>query len=142
MSITPTREAIVAAARAMLGTPFHHQGRVPGVGVDCAGLVVCALQQSGLDVSDRAGYGRIPAQGLFSQTVAEQCDAIDLADVQPGDLLSFAFRSDPQHIAIVVSIDPIMMIHAVQTNKRVVENGLDATWRERLRGAWRVRGID
>ncbi len=31
-------DAAIAAARTCLGTPFHHQGRAPGVGLDCIGL--------------------------------------------------------------------------------------------------------
>ena len=31
------RDDIVAAAREYLDTPFVHQGRVKGVGIDCAG---------------------------------------------------------------------------------------------------------
>ena len=35
----PTREAIVAEARAWIGTPYHHQASVKGAGCDCFGLV-------------------------------------------------------------------------------------------------------
>ena len=35
-----TSADIIAIARACLGTPFRHQGRIPGVALDCAGLVV------------------------------------------------------------------------------------------------------
>jgi NlpC/P60 family putative phage cell wall peptidase len=34
-----TREQIVAAARGWLGTPYHHQASVKGVGCDCLGLI-------------------------------------------------------------------------------------------------------
>lgn len=34
-----TRAEIVAEARLWLGTPYHHQGSVLGVGCDCVGLV-------------------------------------------------------------------------------------------------------
>ena len=34
-----TRSRIVALARAWLGTPYHHQASVRGVGADCVGLV-------------------------------------------------------------------------------------------------------
>ena len=34
-----TREAIVTAARGWLGTPYHHQASVKGVGSDCLGLI-------------------------------------------------------------------------------------------------------
>jgi len=33
------REDIVEAARAWLGTPYHHQASLRGVGCDCLGLV-------------------------------------------------------------------------------------------------------
>ena len=34
-----TRERIIAAARGWLGTPYHHQASLRGVGCDCLGLV-------------------------------------------------------------------------------------------------------
>lgn len=34
-----TRAAVVAEAATWIGTPYHHQGRVKGVGVDCAMLL-------------------------------------------------------------------------------------------------------
>ncbi len=41
------REDFVRVARSYIGTPFHHQGRLPGVGLDCAGVIVCALAECG-----------------------------------------------------------------------------------------------
>ena len=34
-----TPEAIVGCARGWLGTPYHHQASVKGVGCDCLGLI-------------------------------------------------------------------------------------------------------
>ncbi len=34
-----TRAAAVAAARAWIGTPYHHQAALRGAGCDCLGLV-------------------------------------------------------------------------------------------------------
>lgn len=126
----------IEAARSYIGTPFRHQGRVPGVGLDCAGVVVCALRESGHDVKDVQGYGRIPANGLFTSMVASQCDIIQFADLQTGDLILFAFRSDPQHIAIY---DEGKLIHAYQAVGKVVLNSLDSVWMSRLRGCYRLR---
>ena len=36
-----TGQDVVAEARRWLGTPWRHQARLRGVGVDCGGLVVC-----------------------------------------------------------------------------------------------------
>ncbi len=35
---------VVRTARTWLGTPYHHQGRLKGVGVDCAGLLIGVAQ--------------------------------------------------------------------------------------------------
>jgi len=34
------RDAVLAAAEGWLATPYHHQGRVRGAGVDCATLLI------------------------------------------------------------------------------------------------------
>jgi len=34
------RAAVVAEARSWIGTPYHHEARVKGVGVDCAQLLI------------------------------------------------------------------------------------------------------
>ncbi len=36
---TATRTGILAEARSWIGTPYHHKGRLKGVGVDCGGLI-------------------------------------------------------------------------------------------------------
>ena len=52
----------VRMARDYLGTPYHHQARLKGHGIDCVGLVVCVARELGVlpfDV-DVTGYSRIP----------------------------------------------------------------------------------
>lgn len=36
---TESRSRILLEARSWIGTPYHHKGRVKGVGVDCGGLL-------------------------------------------------------------------------------------------------------
>lgn len=136
------RSNFVAVAREMIGTPFKHQGRLPGVGLDCAGLVVCAARESGLQINDRADYGRIPHEGLFTSVVMEHCDEISQAEIMIGDVMMFAFRSEPQHIAIVSHVNTTMLIHAYSQVGKVVENSLDASWQKRLKGCYRIRGLE
>jgi NlpC/P60 family putative phage cell wall peptidase len=42
------RAAVVAAARAWLGTPYHHMGRVKGAGVDCLMLLAEVYEAAGI----------------------------------------------------------------------------------------------
>jgi hypothetical protein len=43
-------------------TPFHHQARLEGVGVDCVGLVISVAREMGAVPADWdvGGYGRVP----------------------------------------------------------------------------------
>ena len=132
------RDDFVRAAKGYVGTPFHHQGRLPGVGLDCAGVIVCATKACGYDVMDVLGYGRIPSQGMLEQAVLDHCDKITLPEVQTGDILLFRFLREPQHLAM---FDDGMLIHAYSTVGRVVENCFDDYWRSRLVGCYRLRGI-
>jgi len=136
------RKRIIEVARSYCGTPFHHQGRLPGTGLDCAGVVVCALNECGYQVNDRANYGRIPAEGEFMRAIWEHCNSVQLVAIAPGDLMMFAFRTEPQHVALISQIDPIMLIHSWQDVGKVVENGFDNAWQTRLRGCYRLKGID
>ncbi len=42
------RAAVVREAMAWVGTPYHHQGRIKGAGVDCAFLLVEVFHACGL----------------------------------------------------------------------------------------------
>lgn len=47
-SVEAARAAVVAEARTWLRTPYHHQGRVKGVGVDCAMILCDVYHKAGL----------------------------------------------------------------------------------------------
>lgn len=137
-----TADALVAAARRYVGTPFHHQGRLPGVGLDCAGVGICALREVGLACDDAVGYSRLPKNGVFQSWFEARCERVDFALVFPGDFLTFAWRSEPQHVAVVTDINPLMMVHAYSPEGRVIETHFDGMWQTRLRGAFRFRGLE
>lgn len=129
---------IVAAARGWVGTPFHHQGRVKGAGVDCIGLVIGVARELGLlDGYDYTAYGRIPNPVVFGRELRANMDPV--AGPAPGCVLWFAWSRAPQHVGIVSDTG---LIHAFATAGRVVETGLDPQWLARSRGAFRFRGVE
>ena len=77
---------IVWAARSYIGTPFHHQGRLPGVGLDCMGVPWCALRAAGRVVTGRIDYPRAP-NGKLLDELGAQFWAVDPALAESGDLL-------------------------------------------------------
>lgn len=133
----PTPENVVATARTYLGTPFLHQGRHPQVGLDCAGVVVCVARELGLENGfTEVPYGRRPHAGTLQRICDEHMDRIAL--YAPGDVLLLAWESEPQHLGIATDIG---IVHSYAQARKVVEHCLDPTWRSRIRGAYRFRGI-
>lgn len=129
-------EQILSAARACLDTPFRHQGRIPGVGLDCAGLIVAVAQAIGADYRDVPGYGRHPANGLLQQTLdAQPClIKVSIAERQPGDILLMRFSGEPQHLAIDAGDN---VIHSYQQVGMVCEHRLADVWLSRIVAVYR-----
>ncbi len=128
-------ETMIAAARACAGTPFHHQGRVAGVGLDCIGLIVVAMQAAGLPVRDRLDYGRRPDGASLVAALEDHGMKRVTGEIKAGDVLLFRYDHQPQHVALATSADT--MIHAFAVAGRVVETGIGAYWRRRLVGVYR-----
>ncbi len=132
---------IIAAARECLETPFKHQGRQLGRGLDCAGVAVHVARRIGADFIDASGYGRNPVAGQMEAALdAQPClQALDdIADRLPGDLLLMRFDEDPQHLAIFAG-DTI--IHGYQRVRKVCEHRLDEVWAARIVGVYRFVGV-
>lgn len=128
---------VVCVARGFLGTPFRHQGRVPGRGLDCAGVIVFAARALGLSGYDVAGYGRLPSGDAMADHLrAAGCRDIEIPS--PGDIYLMRFETNPQHLALVTDIG---VLHAYAEIGRVVEHRLDAVWCARIVGAFRLPGI-
>ena len=142
MMISQTSQLVVDAALSFVGTPYAHQGRFPGLALDCAGLVICAAQSAGIAVADVAGYSRVPDGVTFLAGIEAQMDRINMSDIQPGDVIAFTFLKDPQHAAVVTAVEPRLKItHAHMRVRKTVEHDLDETWSKRICGAYRFRGI-
>lgn len=143
--MTATADDVVGAARALLGTAFHHQARLPGVGLDCAGVVVVVGRQLGLfdpafDVTD---YPRVP-DGSTLQAYCDQYLA-PAADPATGGVVLVAWgRGEPQHMGIVVPYvhGGLAMVHAEsRRHKRVIETRLLFGRAMRLVRAYRFPGV-
>lgn len=139
---------VVTEARTWIGTRWRHQGRVKGVAVDCIGLIGGVALELGIPgayewAADKSlhRYGRLPDAEAIYAGCERFMDRVDLADVRAGDVVVMAFERDPQHFAIVSAIDPMYLIHAYTSVRKVVENGA-GIWRGRILRAYRFRAIE
>ena len=132
----------VEIALACLKTPFAHQGRIAGRGLDCAGLYIHVMRELGLDYVDAKGYPRNPYDGQLEKQMDAQpaLERIAVADAQAGDWLCMRIKSAPQHLALHAGfIDGVpYIIHASEEHGGVVHHRLDDLWRVRVLRAYRV----
>lgn len=147
--MTITRQDIVDAARAYNGTPWKHQGRLKGVGVDCAGVLICAANDSGWSKQELgndfhySNYGRVPDGNAMVELLDTHLVRVSTSEMREGDVLLMAFGSNPQHIAVVTQIEPQpYIIHAYLQVRRVTEHRLDEGWLAKVKGVYRFGGID
>ena len=139
MPLSPQRAALIATARHWTGTPFRHQGRMPGIGLDCVGLLVCAARHQGLSTYDYPYYTALPEDGLLdAHLMRAGLVPIDSGGALPGDVAVFAFARRRQHAALLSDRG---VIHADRRLGKVVEHGLAPHWCACLRAVYRFPGL-
>ena len=141
----PSVDLKLAELRQCIGTPWKHQGRNPAVGLDCAGFGAHWLALNGVTVQDRADYGRDPDGSLWEEI--SRCLGEPIAHgrgcgrkVQPGDVVLVEFTAgSPRHVGVIAdAYDDLSLIHALSSERKVVEHTLDARWADRVVAVWRL----
>ncbi len=137
-----SRANIVSTARSYLGTPFQHQGRLKGVGVDCVGLLIGIARELGVCDVDYTAYRRRENGAILMEMLETHLVRRNNPEsLQPGDVLAMRMRV-PQHAAIVSEVFPdgtIQIVHALDTG--VVEHRLDSRWASRICGVFEIPGV-
>ncbi len=141
-----TRDAVVAVARGWIGTPYHHQASVKGIGADCLGLVRGVWRELyGTEAEALPAYSRDWGEVSGTETLVAaakrhliMCDG---AHLKPGDILIFRMRAGAiaKHAAILAT--PDTMIHASE-HHRAAEVAFSAWWRRRLAAVFSFPGIE
>lgn len=116
---------VVVAARACIGTPFRHQGRMPGLGLDCAGLGIVAAKAAGIEIKDFSGYPRLPFDGMLKKMFDEQrcLREIAVSEMCMGDVIIMRNSCEPEHIAI--ASEKGYIIHSSWSIGKVIEQRVD-----------------
>lgn len=138
---------VAAAAKTWIDTRYHNQACIKGVGVDCFYLVVGVARELGLSAEfdqrehEFKGYKR-PDSVVLLRGSDEFMTRIPIAQAGIGDVYVMTFETDPTHFAIISNADPIRIIHAYAQVRKVVEHGVDATWKARIKRAYRFKGLE
>ena len=139
------RIEVLSEARSWIGTPYHHQARLKGHGVDCAQLVIGVGQNLGLIPSypnRYMNYGRIPRPDFMRARLIEFMDQISFEESKPGDILWMGWRKGlPMHLGIITDHNGRGIIHSFFQAGKVVETVLTLDFEILADSYWRYRGI-
>lgn len=140
MSAPVSRADIVEAARSWLGTPYHHQASLRGVGCDCLGLVRGVWRDlHGTEPEAPPPYSPSWAESLGEETLAaaasRHLQPLAGGTEQPGDVLLFRWRAHlpARHCAILAAPDRIIHAH---DGAAVSEVAFTPWWRRHLSHAF------
>ncbi len=120
-----TRAAILAAARAQLGVPYHFGGASPREGFDCSGLIHYSYRRAGR---------------IVPRTVAKlraRATPLPRARLAPADLLFFHSPYKSGHVGLYLGNG--RFIHAPSSDGRVRIDRLDNPyWRRHFSAGGRL----
>jgi len=127
---------VIAAARAWLGTPYHDQASLRGVGCDCLGLArgvwreVVGGEPFIIPPYSR-DWGEIGPREVLAEGARGAMIEIAPDDAVPGALLIFRMerRAIAKHVGILT--DAVTFIHAYE-RLGVIEEPLTHPWRRRI----------
>ena len=134
------REQIIQVAFDWLGTPYHHHGRIKGVGVDCVQFLIAVFSECGL--AQGAETGPYPQDWHLHRSEEKYLAGIQqyakqTATPEPGDIALFRFGRCVSHAGIVLP-EQRTVIHAY-VGSGVILSSLDGQELVgRLHSFWRV----
>lgn len=139
-----SREHIVETTRSWLGTPYHHQAYLKGIGADCLGLLRGVyIELYGVDPEEPPRYS--PAWGesnpdeLLLKAAGKYLVPAEYSGWKPSDVLVFRIKNSAsaKHCAIVTGDNE--MIHAV--SRQAVITTCIGAWSSRVAGVFSFPGV-
>ena len=134
-------DAVIAAARGWLGTPYHDQASLCGVGCDCLGLArgvwrdLVGAEPQPIPPYSR-DWGETGAREVLVIGARAMMIEIPVGQIGPGALVLFrmAPRAIAKHVGILTA--PDRFIHAYD-RLGVIEEALTTAWSRRIAFAFR-----
>lgn len=137
---------VIVAARAWIGTPYHHQASIRGVGADCLGLIRGVWADLYGEPTERPpaysrDWGEVAGEETLLAAATRHLIAKDTSEAQVGDVLIFRMRAGAiaKHASILATSET--MIHAAE-DRRLSEVPFGGWWRRRLAAVFSFPGTE
>jgi cell wall-associated NlpC family hydrolase len=145
MSEDAERAAVIATARSYIGTKYHSNGKLKGVGVDCATLLALVFTEAGvkapIDVAHYSDQWHLHSDDpLYEKAIADN-GGKEVSEPKPADIILYFQGKQFAHGAIVTELSPLRIVHAYAPSRCVVEGaetefGLIVHARKKIFSAW------
>ena len=129
------RDLVVKEALSWIGTPYHHQAMIKGVGVDCAMILIGVYKNCGL--IDKVELPEYSTQWhlhrdeeKYLKTISEYLKPTQKP--KKGDVALFKFGRTVSHSAIV--IDYPTVVHAYNRVGVILDDMTNGKLKDRLHG--------
>jgi len=137
MSHLDNTQRIVRSALSWVGTPYHHQQRLKGVGVDCAHLIAgiaieCNLisADSILPMDYSPEWNMHNREELLLGYLAD-FGCTEKTSLDPGDIICFTIGQAVGHIGIYVGDMKYVHAQNMTMPRQVTINTLSGRWQKR-----------
>lgn len=133
-----TPEEFITEARLWIGTPFHHQASLKGIGADCVGFPKGVIEKFAMDVSSiPKNYSRNAQPEILINYLKNSSIVIEdnTKKLKAGRIALFIVYKEPHHFGIITDIkNGGTWIHA-DVNYGVVETPM-GKWMQRIHSIW------
>lgn len=117
---------VARAAQSFIGTSFRHRGRLPGSGLDCAGVVVAAYRHSGWSTCPDISYPARPVNGELIGLLRRE---FETSKCEIGGIVYVPIKG-AEHCGLITS--PSTFVSVFQDRK--VEQYRLSSWAAAIRG--------
>lgn len=130
---------IVDRGREYVDRPYRHLGRSWKTGVDCAGLLICLMNDCDVSDFDSGAYSRRPNVIEFDRVMRESgCVRLPITELAHGDIIRMAIQRWPVHCALYENDGRgEFIIHAWLPFRKVVREPLTPARYATISSVWR-----
>lgn len=133
-------ERLISIARSWINTPWQHNQKTKGIGVDCVRFLEQVAIEYGVDIPPLPDhYSRLVENEAMLDYLSQHFRLVTQRGLQAGDVILFKPKGLFNHIGLATS--PTTVIHACQPEGKVLEHNIDGIWAKMLKAGsiWELK---
>jgi hypothetical protein len=138
------RDQFVAAVRSCIGTPFVHQGRAIGTGLDWVGVPWAAAVACGLELAPTRTYGLPMLESDLAAALQGFADRVD--EAAAAHVWQVRIGGVARHLAVPVGVNgcgqSVVVAAGPYAKHKRPGHVVESVLVDPIAACWRIRGIE